>query len=1136
MSRKFKLNPLLVAMMPLMMVPSTSHSFTQESQTNPPDTEEVKKAAAEAEEEAVEVIEVSGFRGSLQKAISQKRLADGIQDSIFAEDIGKSTDQNIADALSRVTGVTVQEADGEGTRISILTSSLQGSGGSNSGNDQSVDLSTISSDILSSIDVYKTSAADQDEGSLGASVVLRTVKPLNVAKDRRTVELQGRFNEFSDENDYKISGTLSQKFFDETFGVIVTVSDETQSTRRDEVTADWLRPYEAATIRAGGATTTTGQIVSETTGAIISNGRGYSTSLNDRDRFTVSSGMQWLASDSTDIQLNLSYSKQDVFTDSHRIGTSKPNLRDRGNLPDDPQQDWWTYDEASRTLVKSINRFGSGSLGRNVGGNETENKVATLVINQEITDDLRVELTAGYSKTEFESKPNANLGTSTWNFIPATVLENADLETLEPTGYDCSSGSCQIVVGTTPFIYVPEGINNNQSNIATSGFNPLDPYSNHLGFVSKYDELTDDTNKSIYLDFDYDVDFVGVTQLEFGAKWSSRVKDVGTNYQTISSPGQTVFDPETGMPVAGLGPADIALADVIVGQGIPVPDFMEGLISNNSQYSSEFLNGWGILDPDSAFEQIFSIPDVALQPNRTGDRRIEQDNVSLYAKMNFEYMDSRLTGNFGVRYVKTDVLSFGNSALSFHDRDRVFDPNELVYENGLLNTANEPCTPFSNANQTTRIEGEYPCYEPLLSPEGVLQVNYDENGSVIGIDRNDASTRSWWALYRHTDASTQARFSEDIFGEGDTTSIFRRVYSGIGENSNSVLLPSLNLNYALNDEMIARFAVSRTMARPGFDQLRPGFSFNENVWGEFSRANVNNPNLKPLKSDNIDLSFEWYFDKTGLFSVALFNKDMTDFVETVRDTIYVTDVRRDYDRTSLNLDEFIIPIADGVNPQTANCHPDRQVQDRIREALRFACEPVEAVLSRNGASVKTKGVELNFTKDLTMLPGLLSGLGVSLNYTYADSETEAEVLELTGRELKALPQLYTPKHSANNTIFWAKDGHQVRLAHRYNGVQLVNRGLTGGLEWQDSTSRLDLSGAYQYNEDITITFHALNLTDDSTRTFFTSAGIDLGDVDENGDPVPFVEGDAIEGEAYKGRTIREFKTGRNFRVGIRVNF
>jgi TonB-dependent receptor len=141
------------------------------------------KAALDKESD-IEVIEVQGIKGSLQKSVNAKRFNDSVSDSIHAEDVGKSTDQNIADALSRVTGVTVQEEAGEGTRISVrgagpslnqvsidgvaLTGGLSGGGG-NGVNDNSVDLSSFSADILSSIDVVKTAAADQDEGSLGAN-------------------------------------------------------------------------------------------------------------------------------------------------------------------------------------------------------------------------------------------------------------------------------------------------------------------------------------------------------------------------------------------------------------------------------------------------------------------------------------------------------------------------------------------------------------------------------------------------------------------------------------------------------------------------------------------------------------------------------------------------------------------------------------------------------------------------------------------------------------------------------------------------------------------------------------------------------------------------------------------------------
>ncbi|WP_158968934.1 TonB-dependent receptor [Paraglaciecola sp. L3A3] len=1164
MLARFKLKPLVLAMIPVLCVAHASSVFAQ-SQV---DGEEKKS------KEETEVIEVTGFRGSLQKSIAQKRLSDSVTDSIFSEDIGKSTDQNIADALSRVTGVTVQESDGEGTRISVrgagaslnqvslngvaLTSSLSGGGGSSSVSDQSVDLSTFSSDILAEINVVKTSAADHDEGSLGANVILRTVKPLNIANDKRIVEVQGRYNEFADETDRKFSGTFSKKFFDETFGFIITASDETQATRSDSLGSDWLTPYEVVDVRAGGATSLqTGLPTTEATKAIIANGKSYATDLNFRKRKTVNTGFQFLPTEDTDIQLDLSYSKQVVERDSHRINIRKPDLINNGNYVEgdidpqgdpvdftDPQELWWTVDESNHTIVKALNRNGSGGLGRNIGGNETENKVATLTIEHLLTDDLSVSLKAGYSSTNYNSLPNASLSTAHWNTVPVSVTKNTPLDILEPVGYDCTTGQCQMVVATQPFIFAPDGNTNGTQNIASGGFNPLDPHAQHLANVSRFEEETSDTNKSVFLDFDYDVDFAGVHKLEFGAKWSNRVKDVYTDYQTISGAGITLFDPETGLPLKGESVGDISFADVTTGTGLPVDDFMEGLIPGaSSGYNVDYLKGWGLLDPNKAFAEIFQIEDAKLRQNETGSRVVEQDNISLYAKVNFSYMDDRLTGNLGLRYVKTENSSFASPVVNFFNGDRIFDGNQLIYDWQLANSDLAQCLPVVGGNQGTRIDGtegipnEYPCYEPYMNPEGELLVTYDDAGNVVSVDQNNQSTRSWWWNYRHTDPSTQLRYGESIFGAENETDIFLRTYSGADGGESSLLLPSLNLNYAISDELIGRFATSKTMARPAFDDMRPGFSANETVWGDgVSRATVYNPDLQPLESTNFDLSLEWYFDKTGLLSLAYFRKDMKNFSERVNDFIYWLDIRDEYERESLTWGEFAIPIEEGMTPQNSDCMPYRIVQDSIKNPINLSCDTMRASIVRNGKGNVTQGVEFNYSQDFSFLPGVLSGLGTSFNYTYANSENDAEILELTGRELKALPQAYTPKHSANTTIYWEKDGHQIRLAHRYKGIQLVNRGLSNGAEWLDASTKVDFSASYKFDKNITFSFHALNLTDETSRTFFTSTEMDLGMVDAAGLPVLLDEGNAMDGDADTSRTIREWKTGRQFRLTARINF
>lgn len=1198
MTAKFKLKPIANAVISVLLATSASYAYAAEQQVNVSNVEEAEKAVEvdiktdknkKAEQDAVEVIEVTGYRGSVQRSINAKRLADGIQDSIFAEDIGKSTDQNIGDAMSRITGVTVQESDGEGTRISVrgagaalntislngvaLTSSLNGAGSSGSVSDESVDLSNFSSDILSSISVIKTPSADHDEGSLGANVILRTIRPLLIDKDKRTLEVQGRYDDYAKKNNFKLAGTFSEKFLDDTFGIIVTGAKETRDSRKDSLGASWLSPYQVVDIREGGATSVqTGQPTTTAQKALIADGRSFSTDVNTRDRETITAGFQILPTDVTDIQLDLSYSKATYEFDTHRIGTSKPNLSDgqRPNLDGDPQADWWTVDEKSHTLVKTLNRYGSGSLARNIGGNETTNSVATLKINHELTDNLIVEFTGGYSKTDFESLPNASVSTNNWNTIPLTVLENVSSEDIVPVGWDCSTGKCDLVTGDSPFVYVPLGHENGTNNVSNTGFNPYDPYSHHLGYLAKYDESSEDVNKSAFLDFDYIVDVMGVTSLEFGAKWSSRTKDVSTDYQGFQN-NPAAID-EEGNQVAGKGAADIKLVDVLAGHGIPVDDFMSGLIPGNSAYNTNYLNGWGILDPNKAFAEMFNIPNAALDHNREGDRKITQENISLYTKVNFEYFDSRLTGNIGVRYVKTDNESFGNSTMTFQNNWNVFDPTDLIYNKQLANRDLEQCAPSGynpdKKGQPNPTGDIYPCFEPRFS--NGLVVNYDENGNVIDpvgqYADNSTSNRGWWANWQHRDMSTMTinetnrAFVEEMIAAGiisSETEMFRRSFAGTGDTSSEVFLPSININYQLTDEIITRFATSKTMARPRFDSLRPGFNASESLWTPgASKVTTYNPELKPLESINLDLSFEWYFNKSGLISLAYFRKDMKNFEERVKGGVYLKDIRTDYALASVDFNDFLIKKGveqDIVNPNegpsegditrvnevtplNSECLPTRIVQDQIRSAMPISCREFTADLLRNGGGAVNQGMEFSYNQSYDFLPGIWSGLGTNFNYTYTDSKSESEFEEALGLSVAAMPQAYTPKHSANTTLFWEKDGHQLRLTHRYNSDQLVSRGLVDGASWQDATNRLDFSANYQFNKEISFSFHALNLTNETVRTYFTSTSMDLGERDSEGNIIPFNEGNALDGDADTSRTISAYKTGRQFRLSARMNF
>ncbi|WP_077338543.1 TonB-dependent receptor [Pseudocolwellia agarivorans] len=1140
--------------------------------------------------DSIEVIEVTGFIGSLRKSINQKRFSENVMDTIHAEDIGKSTDQNIGDALSRITGVTVQEQDGEGTRISVrgaashlnqislngvaLTSGLSGSNGE-AGFDQSVDLSSFSSDILSSIDVIKTPSADHDEGSLGANVILRTVKPLTIKEPIRSVTLQGRYNDYSEKGDGKASVSFSNNFLDDNLGFIFTAAQETQNVRNDSAWSTW-NSNNAANIKAGRAfDVATGELLAEDTKFFHKTFNSYSLNLNKRDRTTATLGIQFLPFDSTDIQLDLSHAKQEITEDKHSISFNT-NISSSGteNLLTDPEYDWYTVDSSNNVLLKNTSRSTKGSMKRATGGKEVTTNVVTLKINQQVTDNFVIDFTAGFSKTTDESIRNIDATTATWNTL-AGNLDTIDGANVEPVGYDCTAGTdkCNFVFGSS-IASLPPGTNEERSNYLTNTtFNPFDLPVHHLGSLNMYNNTNEDTNKSLFLDFDWDVEFGPITKLEFGFKYSSREKDVLIDKQELSGTSIPVFDENGREILSGTDPKDIRITEFLSSDAFPVNNFMDGVVSGDFPLGS----GWGLIDPEKALEVSFKgNKNVALIPNPAGTKNIKQDNQSAYAKVNFELMDSRLTGNIGVRYVETDIEASSYTSVKFNDSNNNLTPYDLIYRKGLANTSLPDCDFGLVAGEelSSDVIKNGGCYEERLthlwddnftatdpvhwqpvwdangiltnpgSSEHMLQVMYDANGNVSGIARNDAlqlhpdfedysSPRAPWRLRRWADNTTN---KVDVPGSNKHTGAtvsqnWQRNFATSGSSTNDVFLPSFNLNYAVNDEVIARFAMSKTMARPNFNALTPGASINESIWGDRGFGSAGSASLKPLESKNLDLAIEWYFDKAGMLSFTYFKKDMSNFLQRINDVFYWKDIREDYDLKAITVDELLI-TPDGQTPADG-CMPVRLTQSQTRQAFDFGCHELNVGIWRNGKKTTTEGFEIGYTDVFTSLPGVFSGLGVNVNYTFADSENEAEVLENSGAFFTPVPQAYTPRHSANTTVFWEFDSVELRLAHRYNGVQFISEDKTLN-RWQDSSSRLDFSGTYDYSKNVSFSFHALNLTDEVSKSFVTSKSLDIG---QNGEVLLLDEGNPMKDSSVdKSKIFSQYKTGRNYRISARIKF
>lgn len=207
-----------------------------------------------AQEEQIEEVIVQGIRASLTKALDIKRENIQIVDSIVAEDIGKFPDNNVVEALQRVTGVqTTGRGAGQVTGVSIrgLTDVHTTVNGRDvfTGSGRSVALQDIPASLLSNVMVYKTRSADQVERGIAGSIDIKTHRPFNFDGEKIVIAGRGIYSDQPDEIDPNVSALFSNRWELSSggeFGALVNVSYAETHYRDDTMTAGAVFPYFSA--------------------------------------------------------------------------------------------------------------------------------------------------------------------------------------------------------------------------------------------------------------------------------------------------------------------------------------------------------------------------------------------------------------------------------------------------------------------------------------------------------------------------------------------------------------------------------------------------------------------------------------------------------------------------------------------------------------------------------------------------------------------------------------------------------------------------------------------------------------------------------------------------------------------------
>jgi len=203
-------------------------------------------AASAADKPDVQTVTVTGIRASLDTSMALKRDAHGIVDGITAEDVGKFPDTNLAEAMQRISGVSIDRVAGEGSKVTVRgfgpdynmillngrqmpATTVADTGPSGS---RAFDFANLAAESISGLEVWKTSSAAKPAGGIGATINIKTARPLENYSGRiASIGVEGlldRSNQRLPEDDKgkgltpEVSGIYSDTFADHTFGIALT--------------------------------------------------------------------------------------------------------------------------------------------------------------------------------------------------------------------------------------------------------------------------------------------------------------------------------------------------------------------------------------------------------------------------------------------------------------------------------------------------------------------------------------------------------------------------------------------------------------------------------------------------------------------------------------------------------------------------------------------------------------------------------------------------------------------------------------------------------------------------------------------------------------------------------------------------
>ncbi len=596
----------------------------------------------EQQADEVEVIEVTGFRRSLIQSINQKRFADTVTEQLSADDLGSLPDVSMADALTRLPGVSAVRTGGQAAEINIrgmsggfVQTTLNGREQVSTGGKRSVEFDQYPSELISQAAIYKSPKVSHIEGGVAGTVELTTASPLKNDKEHTfNVNARGMYNDLAADvpdatsTGHRFSVSYQGKFADDSVGVALGYARLFQPSATAQFVGlgyNKLRDVDFLENDTNGPTKENGIHLHE---EFLSEGFEMQHKGGEETRDGFMATLEWQPTDNFRLKADSFYSKftSEEFARGFRVKFEGEQSSFANPIIAGNSMVGGTFNRTSNSAarVEIVN-----------DDNSDVDEVQSFGINADwqVTDrlNLNIDLSHSSASSEFQN-----------GLIWALVAEDANAESPE---LDSNISMSYLLHG----LDLPD-ISLNQADAFTD-INKV--------MVSKYGiypYVNSDEVNAIRLDLSYDLDNDYIASIEVGARYSEReysndrsVFEYGSDssLNSLEAPLKITDDMATVVNWKGdfsYFPSYLALdqdkvLDAWFPEGRPQPvqtwgDKASGVI-NGAEIGK--TSDWTMKESGKVFEDILSI--------------------YLMANIDTEVAGIPVTGNIGVRMVETTQAS-----------------------------------------------------------------------------------------------------------------------------------------------------------------------------------------------------------------------------------------------------------------------------------------------------------------------------------------------------------------------------------------------------------------------------------------------------------------------------------------------